>query len=216
MYSNILIAQASDGLGVPVHAPQAAAEDYFEPWQVAEEMVVRYLAPELLPQRLDGVHVRRILGQEEQLEPFVSCEPGGQLLGLVPAGVVQDEDDASSGTTPQDVSEEPLELAAIDHRSQPMMDTAANDVDGAEDMGLAAVPRPRPDADLMTTKAPGAGQRRIELDGRLVPEQDRQAPEVAGAAHKKRQGPFFLARSRGSLPGSSCVGRRRRHPILWS
>ncbi len=214
MHINILTSQGYDGTRVAVHAPQARSHGALEARKSAEEMVVRDLPAQPLPEGFDRVHVRRILRQEEELEPPVPREPRLQGPAFVPTRVVRDDHDASARAMAQKMPEKAPEVSPVDRGSQSMMDASANHVYGAEDMGFAPIAGPRPNADLLPTKAPSARERGIELDGRLVGKEQGQAPVMPGAIQQERQGPFFLARSRGFLPGSSCVGRKRRHPCL--
>ena len=216
MQVNILISQTGDAFRVASQMPQTSADGFFEPWKIAKEVIVRYAKSKFFPQGLDRVHVRGIFREKEQREPFVFGQPRGQFLGFVPDGVVQDQNDPSAGTMFQNMAQKSLELSPVDGGGQPVKKTTTNGIDGAKDMCFAMVSRPGANTGLMAPSAPGACQCGVELDGRFVAKENGQATEVPGAAHKNRQGSFFLARSRGSLPGRSCVGRRRRHPILWS
>ena len=216
MHINILRSQTDDGFRIAGQSTQAGVDGFLESWKIAKEVIVRHLKPEFFPQRFDGIHVWRIFRKKGKCEPFVFSQPRSQFLGFVPNGIVQDQNNPAARTVFQDVPQKSLELASVDGGGQAVKNASANGVDGAKDMGFAMVSRPSTNADLMASPAPGSRQCGVELDSRFVAKENGQAAEVPGAAHKNRQRSFFLARSRGSLPGRSCVGRKRRHPSLWS
>jgi hypothetical protein len=63
--------------------------------------------------------------------------------------------------------------------------------------------RPRDHPALLAADAPAPGQGGRELGGHLVGKEDAKGPEVAGACQEKRQGAFFLPRSRAEARGSA-------------
>lgn len=216
MHINILSPQRLNGFRVPVHGIQRQTQSAFESFEVPEEVIVGDLPPHDLPQGLDGIHVRRVLGQKKDRESFVPVEKGFDRPALVPDCVVGHDDQTTAGVSFEKKPEEFHEVKSIDRGGEVPVNFPTNGIHGSEDVRLLVISRPSHDLRLVSTDTPLSAQGGVELQRHFVRKDDIQAFEVPGATHKYLDDSFFLDRSRSSFPGRECLGLRSRHPRRWS
>ena len=131
---------------------------------------------------------------------------------LVPNGVVQNDNHGAPGMPPEQKTQELSKVVRVDGRREVSVNASMDRIHRPEDVRLAMVAGPGHDPRLFPAKPPRSRQCGRQLNRNFVGEKEIQAFQMPGASQQNLQSSFFLARSRGSLPGSAWVGRRRRHP----
>ena len=143
--------------------------------ELLEVVVVRHLPPQPLPHRFDRVQVGAVGGEEAQPQTRVGGHELDQARAAMPRRPIEDDDDQHGRIGVEQLTQEPSEVGRRESRRQPSMEASRHDVQGPEAVHLLVGAGPVPGQRLLAREAPLSAERRGELNGDLVFEENDQA-----------------------------------------
>lgn len=183
--------------------PEEARQGALQEAEALEVVVVRDLASEPLPDRLDRVEIGTVGRQEAEPKAWPAEDELEEASTPMPGRAIEDQHDQHRGIGSEELLTESLEAGCGEPAGAAAMELARDRVEATEQvdflMRAGPVARPR----LLVGEPPLPVERRGELDCDLVLEEDGQLLRVARRqAQESAEPPFFSRRRQGGTAGS--------------
>ena len=186
-------------------APPAeeATQRPHEQTEALEVVVVRHLASEPLPDRLDRVQFGTVGRQEAEPQAGLAGDELDEAGTAMPGRAIENDDHQYRGVRPQEWLEEPSEVGRGQPGRQPAMEPAGGRVERTEPMDLLMRPGPVAGQRLLAGEPPLPAERGRQLDGDFVLEEHGQAVRnPMRETQEPTDAPFFSRRRQAGTVGS--------------
>lgn len=183
--------------------PEEVRQGVLQQAEPLEVVVVRHLAAQPLPDRLDRIQVGAVGRQEAQPQAWLAEGELDETGAAVPGCPIEDDDHQHRRISVQQLTEEPLAVGCREPRRQAPMEASRHHVQGPEAVDLLVRARPVAGSRLFAREAPLPAEGRGELDGDLVLEEDGQAVgSLDDQAQESSDLSFFSRWRQGGTVGS--------------